>query len=685
MTRAEAARGADPAEIPLTRLRGVGPVRARRLERLGLRSVRDLLVLAPRSVLRQGGQVAIGEAEQRIGEDVSVLGTLGPPRIFRQGRRRSVLSADLRDGSGVLQVMFFNQPWMLEPLRALAQAGAEVELYGRIVETKKGPALSAPRIATAERPLPEPGTIHPVYPLTDGIGQAFLRDLCRQAVEEHVGALEDPLSQEERAPFTLPDLATAVRELHRPRSEERFELARRRLALERILAVQARLERSREAQDGGRARAVILDDEARALLRRRLPFRPTRAQARAMDEIQQDLARTRPMRRLLQGDVGSGKTLIGLHAAMAVCLAGGQAALLVPTEILAEQHYLGLRPGLERAGLRTGLLTGSLPREEQREVRGALASGAIQVAVGTHALFARGVRFARLDLAVIDEQQRFGVAQKRALLEKGRDVHLLLMTATPIPRTLALSLYGDLEKSVLDEGPPGRGGVRTKVVPSSRRRRMLRFIAERLAEGERVFWICPRIGGDDDEADTGVAAAEHAFARLRRPFEAFGVELVHGGIESGERARRIDRFRTGEVGLLVGTSVLEVGVDVPEATVMVIEGAERFGLAQLHQLRGRIGRGARASWCFLLGEPAGLERMRFLEETRDGFAIAEEDLRRRGMGDLAGLRQAGVNVEGFADPFTDLELVGHARRLIRGDRGLAERYAALGVDVPAIV
>jgi ATP-dependent DNA helicase RecG len=387
--------------------------------------------------------------------------------------------------------------------------------------------------------------------------------------------------------------------------------------------------------------------------------------------------------------VGSGKTLIGLHAALAVCLKGGQAALLAPTEILAEQHYLGLRAGLERAGLRTGLLTGSLPRDEQREARRALESGSIQVAVGTHALFAEGVRFARLDLAIIDEQQRFGVAQKRALLEKGRDVHLLLMTATPIPRTLALSLYGDLEQSVLDESPPGRGGVRTKVVSSSKRGRLLRFLAERLQEEERVFWVCPRIGAstdeardeNDDENESEVGAAEHAFAGLRRSFDAFGVELVHGGVPSEERARRIGRFRTGEARLLVGTSVLEVGVDVPEATVMVIEGAERFGLAQLHQLRGRVGRGAKPAWCFLLGEAAGLERMRLLEATCDGFAIAEEDLRRRGMGDLAGLRQAGVNVEGLSDPFVDLELVRHARRLVRADRRLLERYAVSGVDI----
>ena len=409
----------DPLACPLTVLDGVGPVRAERLARLGLDTVRDLLVLVPRALERQGGRVTAARASASVGQEVSVTGRLARPRIFRRGRRRSVVSAELGDGSGTIRALFFNQPWLFERLRELVERGAEVELYGRVVQTTSGPALSAPRLGTRSRPLPAPGTVLPVYPLTEGVGQQFLRALVRRAVERYAAWLEDPLPSDTSAELGLPDLPAAVQELHRPSSEARFLAARRRLALERLLGLQARLAASRAAQAAGRARPLVLSASDLRDLFGRLPLCPTAAQALVMDEIARDLSREQPMRRLLQGDVGSGKTLVALFAAALAAAAGGQAALLVPTELLAEQHYLGLRDWLGAIGVRAVLLTGSLPGPERRRAENELAAGTARLAIGTHALLSAGVGFQRLDLAVIDEQQRFGVAQKQALLDKG--------------------------------------------------------------------------------------------------------------------------------------------------------------------------------------------------------------------------------------------------------------------------
>ena len=360
---------------------------------------------------------------------------------------------------------------------------------------------------------------------------------------------------------------------------------------------------------------------------------------------------------------------------MAVARAGGQAAFLAPTELLAEQHYYGTRALFEAAGLPSVLLTGSLRAAERRRVEDELELGLASVAFGTHALFSDAVRYRELALAVIDEQHRFGVLQRRRLFEKGGDVHALYMTATPIPRSLALTVYGDLETSVLRELPPGRGELRTRWVQERDRPRMARLLDTRMAAGERVFWVCPRI--ETSEAGRG---AEEAFEVIGEgPLAKHGVELVHGRMPGYERAATLARFRAGETKLLVGTTVLEVGVDVPEATVMVVEGAERFGLAQLHQLRGRVGRGPGDAWCLLLGRPSAEARLRLLERSHDGFELAEEDLRQRGMGDLLGLRQAGPSLEGLAGPAAsgagpDVELLLLARDLVQRDSAVYRAY-----------
>jgi ATP-dependent DNA helicase RecG len=671
-----------PSTLP-----GVGPARAAALARLGLERVRDLLYLVPRRLERTGERrSARAAAETRDGE-VAVVGTLRALRLFRTGPRRTVLALEVADESGALRALFFNQPWLHERLRALAAAGTPVELSGRVGTTRQGPALLAPRIVV-DPPAESVPRLEPVYPTGKGIGQELLRKLVRSALERHGGEVEEPLDAAVLAELALPALPDALAALHSPTSRVAFGAARRRLAFERLLALAARLAATRTLSARTTARPVRLDAGARDALVAGLPFRPTAGQARVLDEILSDLARPQPMRRLLQGEVGAGKTLVALAACAAVARSGGQAALLAPTELLAEQHHLGLAAPLARFGLAAALVTGSQRARERKAALAELASGRAALAIGTHALLSRAVEFARLDLVVVDEQQRFGVAQKQALLEKGADVHALLMTATPIPRTLALCWYGDLAASLLAERPPGRGPLETRVVDADGRAELVAFLAERARAGERVFWVCPRIlpeeddGDDADESDEGGrespaerVSAEEAHARLARgPLAEHGVELVHGRIDAASRARAIERFRSGAARVLVGTAMIEVGIDVPEATAMVIEGAERFGLSQLHQLRGRVGRSHRPSWCFLLATGEAGARLRFLEETADGFRIAEEDLRRRGMGDLAGIRQAGENLEGLGDDELDLALVAKAHALVRDDAALRARY-----------
>lgn len=690
-TRSDSAR--PPEASPpagLTSLEGVGPVRAERLGRLGVRGIRDLLLLVPRRLEEIGPRVSVAEARGALGAEVSVVGRIASAHILRGGRRRSVVRARLEDGEAAIGALFFNQPWQREALTKLAEAETEVELYGSVVETKSGPALASPRIGTPENPLPPAGALVPHYPLTDGVGQAFLRGLVRSALELHGDGVEECLPAEELERADLPALPDAVRALHAPRSPDAWERARRRVALEPLLALQARLALRATGERTGRARTVELDAKDRAVLFAHLPFAPTDAQRRVTEEILADLGSRVPMRRLLQGDVGAGKTAVGFLAALAVARAGGQAALMAPTELLAEQHVFGLGPLLARAGLETTLLTGGLAPAARRRALASIASGRPGLVVGTHALFSDGVEFGRLDLAIVDEQQRFGVAQRRELLEKGEDVHMLLMTATPIPRTLALTLYGDLSTSVLDELPSGRGTIATHVLEPEKRDAVERRVAERVAAGERAFWVTPRIGASEEAEDDGeegpeIPAAEEAFERLA-PRVPGGVELVHGRLDPEEREARLERFRTGASRLLVGTTVVEVGVDVPEATLMVIDGAERFGLAQLHQLRGRIGRGPAGLGepvCVLLARGRGRARCEMLASTRDGFVIAEEDLRLRGMGDLAGLRQAGESGEGLDDPAADLALLLFARRMIEERPDLRERYGRIAPGPPA--
>jgi ATP-dependent DNA helicase RecG len=610
-----------------------------------------------------------------MGESVVVSGRVSKVSLQRYGRR-STLRVTIGEGMDSIPALFFNQPW----LRKRFELGSEIEVSGRVVDSR-GPALASPKIGSPDRPLAASGAIEPVYPLADGLGQELMRRLCTEAARRSASLVPEPLALADLERLRLPPLPRAIAEVHAPTTEASFAAARRRIALEPLLRLQAQVAARRRARAAAHARVAVVDEEMHARILSGLPFRMTEGQACIARDLRRDLARATPMRRLLQGDVGSGKTALGIYACALVASAGGQAAFLAPTELLAEQHFDGQRVWLARAGLHAVLLTGSLSAGERRAVLAQIESGMADVAIGTHALLSEDVRYRRLGLAVIDEQQRFGVAQRAQLLEKGERVHALLMTATPIPRTLAMTLYGDLDTSLLRESPPGRGSLRTRWVRAAERRRVQPFLMERLEAGEQVYFVSPRVGEaganvlEAIENDSG--SAEAAMERLSRtPLARFRIELVHGRVPPAERARRLERFRSGEAKVLVATTVIEVGVDVPAATVMIVENAERLGLAQLHQLRGRVGRGPKESWCLLFGKDSAWERLTLLERTCDGFQIAEEDLRRRGMGDLAGRRQAGESLEGLVDPEGDLDLLFAARDLVAARPDLAAQYAS---------
>ena len=657
------------ASAALADLPGVGPARCKALGKLGVVTQRDLLFLLPVGVHHWVEPCPLEEAATRSSGPVRVRGRLEEVRLTRFGGRRSAVRAELVQGSQRLKVVWFNQPWVRERI----PSGEEVELAGEMAAGRSGPVLSSPRMGRQDKPLPEPGSVEPLYPAGDGMSGEWVGALCRAVAQKGTDYVNEPLTEEVLAEHHLPPLPRALLHLHCPPDADSFKDARRRVYLESLLAVQARLQLGRTGRQAGRACRAELSFEQKKEITRRFPFKFTPGQKEVLGELCDDLAKPTPMRRLLQGDVGSGKTAMALYAAMAVIEANGQAALMAPTEILAEQHYYGSRAILAEVGIESALLTGSLPPGERRFLLERLERGEIQVLFGTHALFSEKVTYARLALVVIDEQHRFGVDQRAALAEKGVDAHLLLMTATPIPRTLAMTVYGDLDVSTLKGMPPGRGSLTTHWLRGQERRGLSKKLLPRLERGEQVFWVCPRISG---ERGGRTAAAERRYEQaLASDLARFGVELAHGRVPAEERSYRLDRFRRGEVGLLVATTVIEVGVDVPGATVMVIENAERLGLAQLHQLRGRVGRGPGDSVCYLLGDKKAEKRLRLLEKSRDGFELAEADMEARGMGDLAGVRQSGVNLEGAGEGDVGLLIV--ARELIRKEEGLGRMYIGL--------
>ncbi|MGD8440010.1 MAG: ATP-dependent DNA helicase RecG [Holophagae bacterium] len=661
-------------------LRGIGPKTAARLAEVGVWRVVDLLLLLPRRYEDRGAVVPVSVA-LTTASPVLLRGRLTCTGGRYARRRLHIAEGVLVDGTGSLPVRWFNQPWQVERLAH----GVEALVYGVVRPTRGGRFQIVNPEVTAVGEGVEPDDLVPVYPRVAGLGGRRLVAALGQALG-CLEALSDPLPERVRRELGLPGLAAALSALHRPPGRgaaetrqafvaalnERCSSPHQRLAFDELLALAAvvegcrvdRLERTTRpirptAPPGERAREV-------------LPFELTGAQRRVVGEIARDLGRTVPMARLLQGDVGSGKTAVAALTVLAAVDSDRQAAVMAPTELLAEQLHRELAAVLGRAGRFVDRLTGSTPAGDARSVRERLATGELGVVVGTHALFQQGVAFADLGLVVIDEQHRFGVTQRQRLLDKGEAPHLLVMTATPIPRTLALTFYGDLDLSVIDELPPGRQPVRTVLRGPDARGRVLRFVRSEVADGGQAYIVYPRIEASDDDA---VAALEAHEAAVR---DALGVPVgvLHGRLDRTEQEAVADAFRRGELPVLLATTVIEVGVDVPAASVMVIESAERFGLSQLHQLRGRVGRGNRRSWCVLITSDevggAAERRLRVLELTDDGFEIAEADLRHRGPGELTGVRQWGADDLRFADLVRDHRLAARARSVARDLAGRGE-------------
>lgn len=628
-------------DSPLTELRGIGPVRAGKLATTGLRTVRDLLHHLPFRYEDRRQLTSVGEAHEE--GTFSLAARVGElKRIHLRRRGLSVVNGWLEDETGRLPAVWFNRPYLIQQVKD----GEQYLLHGRV--RRRGSRLEM--VNPSCEPLSEAmlgGRIVAIYNSIGGLGPALVRRLVRNALDElPLKSLDDEIPSSFRRRHDLPSLGEALLQVHRPDDSadvgllnERRSPGHRRLIYGEFLELQVELGmlRSFQTRDEKRHRYEV-GKGLRSKMQEALPFRLTGAQARALEEILADMESPFPMLRLLQGDVGSGKTIVAALALIVAMENGLQGAFMAPTELLAEQHFRSLRNLLEPR-FRLALVTGSGNRTT--EVRRGLADGRIQLAVGTHALIQEGVAFDRLALAVVDEQHRFGVAQRQVLLEKGQRPDMLVMTATPIPRSLALTAYGDLSLSVIDELPPGRRAVNTRVVRQDRRDDVHQWLAEHLEKGGQAYVVFPSI---DDSSQISCASISTQGEAVRRLLARWPSEVLHGRVETEERERIMESFGAGETRLLVATSIIEVGVDVPGATVMIIDSAERFGLAQLHQLRGRVGRGAERSYCVALHGKLTEEaerRLAVFGETTDGFRIAEADLEIRGPGDLLGTRQAG--------------------------------------------
>lgn len=647
---------------PLTAIRGVGPKQAERLVRLGLQTIRDLLYLFPRRYDDYSSLKPINRLE--YGEEVTIIA-----RVWDAGTRQTrngttLFKAVLSDGTGFIEATWFNQPYLAERIHP----GDMIVVSGKVEEYLGHLCFTSPEWEPLQKELLHTGRLVPVYPLTEGINPRWLRQIVHRTVEYWAPRLPDHLPPSLLEIYNLMDIGTALRQVHFPDNRSSLQQAQYRLAFDELFVFQIGILRLRHLWRSAPGRQLAIDREQLEEYVRALPFTLTPAQRRALEHIVADLASPSPMNRLLQGDVGSGKTAVAAGAMALTVAAGAQAAMMAPTEILAEQHYRTLSrffasfPGRP---IQVVLLIGSTPKAEREAVYAGLAGGSVDVVVGTHTLIQERINFRNLAFVVIDEQHRFGVRQRAALRQKGYNPHLLVMTATPIPRSLQLTLWGHLDVSVIDEMPPGRRPVMTRVLMPRERERAYAFVRSQVEKGYQAFIICPLVEGSEK---IEAKAAVEEYDRLRREiFPDLRLGLLHGRMKGEEKDATMAAFARGEMDILVATSVVEVGIDVPNATVMLVEGAERFGLAQLHQFRGRVGRREHPSYCLLVAEsasPEAEERLNAVEATTDGFVLAQKDLELRGPGEFLGTRQSGLPDLKMAS-LADLRLLERVREAAR--------------------
>jgi ATP-dependent DNA helicase RecG len=675
-------------DSPITALRGVSRATLSRFARLGVHTIRDLLFHFP---YRYNDFANIRPISQLVvGEEQTVLATVWSAAETTIGRRLKGSEAIVADETGILRVIWWGQRYIARQLRA----GTRVALSGKVSVYRGQLQMESPEYESlASDDLIHTARLVPVYPLTEGLWPRVVRRLVKDALDNFADSVPDPVPPELKERLHLWPLPHALRQMHYPDSLETAQMARRCLAFQELLIIQLGvLMRRRAWQESGRAHPLALSPEALAGFVSSLPFALTQAQRRVMGEMAADIGRDVPMSRLLQGDVGSGKTVVATAGLLAAVASGRQGAMMAPTEILAEQHYrticalLGdgrdslldsgmFQPPYMEKPLRVALLIGSLRGREKAAAQEAIACGEVDIAIGTHALIQAEVAFPRLGLVVVDEQHRFGVMQRAALRAKGQSPHVLVMTATPIPRTLVLTVYGDLDISLIDEMPPGRKAVRTIRALPHERDEVYGFVRKEVAKGRQAYIICPLI--EESEAIAAKAVVQEYEHLARDVFPDLRLGLVHGRLPSAEREAEMRSFRDGNLDILVSTAVVEVGIDVANATVMLVEGADRFGLSQLHQFRGRVGRGEHQSYCILLADnpsQEAQERLSLMETIYDGFRLAEEDLRLRGPGEYFGTRQTGMPDLKVAR-LSDIDLIERARaeaaRLLKADPSLA--------------
>ena len=640
----------------LTTIKGIGPGREKQLHKLGITNITSLLTYFPRTYEDRRTIYRIGDLKS--GMTGGVVGTVIAVQEKRPRPRLSILEVVIADGTGPLKIVLFNQGYK----KSFYKKGQRLYAYGKAEFQYGSMQMNTPQIENlGDGGEPDRGIV-PIYALADGVSQFVVRSSVRNWFAAN-HELPEILPAEVREAHQYMTRYDAFKMMHFPESSERYEEARHQLAYEELFVMQSGLALLRNKEQCHKGPKMGPNGDLMAQCIENLPFSLTGDQQRALEDIRIDMEDERPMQRLLQGDVGSGKTVVATLSLLKAIENGYQGALMAPTEILAAQHYDGIADVCGDLGITIELLTGSTTKKEKERIYEGLADGSINMIIGTHALIQEGVNFYNLGLVIIDEQHRFGVEQRARLQQKGTYPHVLIMTATPIPRTMTLSVYGDLAVSLIKEMPPGRKPVKTYAVDSSYKERLRTFFGKEMAEGRQVYVVCPLV---EESEKLDLQAAEELYLELKEYFyKAYEVGLVHGRMKPSEKDEVMNAFHRGEISLLVSTTVIEVGVNVPNATIMCIEGAERFGLSQLHQLRGRVGRGSHQSYCILVSDSkndVSQERLKLMEQTQDGFELAEQDLLLRGSGQLFGLAQSGLPDLRVANIIKDIEILVQARK-----------------------